>query len=111
MIKTIPSIELNEGIPSDIDSGEFLDVSTRNLIVLDDLMTQSGGDKRIADLFTKGSHHRILTVIYVVQNIFHQGRETRNISLNGHYIVLFKSPWDKQHISVLVRQVNPGHVQ
>ena len=33
MIKTIPSIELNEGIPSDIDSGEFLDVSTRNLIV------------------------------------------------------------------------------
>ena len=111
MIKTIPGIELNEGIPSDIDSGEFLDVSTRNLIVLDDLMTQSGGDKRIADLFTKGSHHRNLSVIYVVQNIFHQGRETRNISLNAHYIVLFKSPRDKQQISVLARQVNPGHVQ
>ena len=74
MIKTIPDIELNEGIPSDIDSGEFLDVSTRNLIVLDDLMTQSRGDKRIADLFTKGSH-RNLSVIYIVQNIFHQGRE------------------------------------
>ena len=111
MIKTIPGIELNEGIPSDIDSGEFLDVSTRNLIVLDDLMTQSGGDKRIADLFTKGSHHWNLSVIYVLQNIFHQGREIINISLNLHYIVLFKSPWDKQQISVLARQVNPGHVQ
>ena len=111
MIKTIPGIELNEGIPSDIDSGEFLDVSTRNLIVLDDLMTQSGEDKRIADLFTKESHHRNLSVIYIVQNIFQQGRETRNISLNAHYIVLFKSLRDKQQISVLARQVNPGHVQ
>ena len=51
MIKTIPGIELNEGTPSDIDSGEFLDVSTRNLIVLENLMTQSGGDKCIANLF------------------------------------------------------------
>ena len=50
-------------------------------------------------------------MIYIVQNIFHQGRETRNISLNAHYIVLFKSPRDKQQISVLARQVNPGHVQ
>ena len=112
MIKTIPGIELNEGISSAIDSAcECLDVSTRNLIVLDDFMTQSGGDKSIADLFTKGSHYRNLSAIYVVQNIFHQERETRNISLKAHYIVLFKSLRDKQHISVLARQVNPGHVQ
>ena len=87
-----------------------MDVPTRNLIVLDDVMTQSGGDKRITDLFTKGSHYRNLSVIYIVQNIFHHGRETRNISLNAHYIVLFKSPRDKQQISVLARQVNPGYV-
>ena len=49
MIKIIPGIELNECIPSDIDSDEFLDVSTRNRMVLDDLMTQPGGYKRIAD--------------------------------------------------------------
>ena len=30
-----------------------------------------------------------------VQNIFHQGKEIRNISLNAHYIVLFKSPRDR----------------
>ena len=74
-------------------------------------MTQSGGDKRIAHLFTKRSHHRNLSVIYIVQNIFHQGRETRNISLNAHYIVLFKSPRDKQQVPILARQVKPGHVQ
>ena len=60
--------------------------------VLDELMTQSGGDLRIGDLFTKGRCHRNLCVIYIIQNIFHQGGEIRNISLNAHYIVLFKSP-------------------
>ena len=65
-------------------------------------MAQSGADKRISDLLKKGSHHRNLSVIYIVENIFHEGRESRNISLNAHYIVLFKSPQDKQQISVLV---------
>jgi hypothetical protein len=104
-------IEFNQGTPDDIDNADYLDVSQRNLIVLDDFMAQSGKDKRIADLFTKGSHHRNLSIIYIVQNIFHQGKEMRNISLNAHYIVLFKSPRDKQQISILARQVNPGRVQ
>ena len=73
-------------------------------------MAQSGKDKRIADLFTKGSHYRNLSVIYIVQNIFHQGKEMRN-SLNAHYIVLSKSPRDRQQTSILARQVNPGRVQ
>ena len=111
MMRIMPGIEFNEGIPDDIDNADYLDVSQRNLIVLDDLMAQSGKDKRISDLFTKGSHHRNLSIIYIVQNIFHQGKEMRNISLNAHYIVLFKSPRDKQQISMLGRQVNPGKVQ
>ena len=94
MMRTMPGIEFNQ---------DYLDISQRNLIVLDDLMAQ-GKDKRIADLFTKGSHHRNLSIIYIVQNVFHQGKEMRNI-------VLFKSPRDKQQISMLARQVNPGKVQ
>jgi hypothetical protein len=105
----MPGIEFNQGIPEDIDNADYLDVSQRNLIVLDDLMAQSGKDKRIADLFAKGSHHRNLSIIYIVQNIFHQGKEMRNIScLNAHFIVLFKSPRDKQQISMLARQITPG---
>jgi hypothetical protein len=74
-------------------------------------MAQSSKDKRIANLFTKGSHHRNLSIIYIVQNIFHQGKEMSNISLNAHYIVLFKSPRDKQQIYMHARQINPGKVQ
>jgi hypothetical protein len=51
----MPGIEFNQGIPEDIDNADYLDVSQRNLIVLDDLMAQSGKEKRIADLFTKGT--------------------------------------------------------
>ena len=47
--------------------------------------------KTNVDLSTRERHHRNLSVIYVAQNIFHQGKEMRNISLNAHYIVLFKS--------------------
>ena len=81
------------------------------MVVIDDVMAQSGRGRRIADLFTKGSHHKNFSAIYIVQNIFHQGRETRDISLNTHYIVLFKSPRDKQQISTLARQVKPGRVK
>jgi hypothetical protein len=111
MMRVMPGIEFNQGILNDIDNADYLDVSQRNLIVLDDIMAQSSKDKHIADLFTKGSHHRNLSIIYIVQNIFHQGKEMRNISLNAHYIVLFKSPRDKQQISMLARQVNCAKVQ
>jgi hypothetical protein len=52
-----------------------------------------------------------LSIIYIAQNIFHQGKEMRNISLNANCIVLFKSPSNKQQISMLARQVNPGRLQ
>ena len=37
------------------------------LLVMDDQM--HGVDQRISSLFTKGSHHRNLSVIYIVQNL------------------------------------------
>ena len=78
MLRTMPGIEFNKGIPEDIDKVDYFDVSQRNLIVLDDVMAQSSKDKRIADLFTKGSHHRNVSIIYIVQNIFHQSSGQRD---------------------------------
>jgi hypothetical protein len=81
MMRAMPGTEFNQGIPEDIDNADYLDVSQRNLIVLDDLMAQSSKDKRIAELFTKGSHHRNLSIIYIVQNIFYQGKEISALML------------------------------
>lgn len=75
------------------------------LIIIDDLMRES--DNRIVDIFTKGSHHRNLSVFYITQNFFHQGRGQRDISLNASYIIYFKNPRDKTQITYLARQVSP----
>ena len=47
-------------------------------------------------------------VICIVQNLFHQGKGNRSISLNSHYLVLFKNPRDKLQILTLAKQMYPG---
>ena len=108
LLMMIPTIEFVKGIPESLENDTYLDVNIRNLIVMDDQMIEAGKDNRIVNLFTKGSHHRNLSVIYIVQNLFHQGKGTRSISLNSHYLVLFKNPRDKLQILTLAKQMYPS---
>lgn len=96
---------ISRGVP---EIENFSDLKPR-LIILDDLMREA--DDNVVDLFTKGSHHYSISVIFVTQNIFNQGKGRRDISLNTHYIVCFKNPRDKQQIHTLSRQVYPENVR
>jgi len=58
-------------------------------------------------LFKKGRHHRNISVILITQNLFHQGRFCRDISLNAKYSVALKNVRDKSQFQYLVRQVHP----
>ena len=51
-------------------------------------------DENIAKLFTKGSHHKNASVIFLTQNIFHQNKHSRTINLNAHYLVMFRNVRD-----------------
>ena len=42
-----------------------------------DLMQELSHDPRLTNLFKKDCHHRNLSVIFVLQNIFHHGKELR----------------------------------
>jgi hypothetical protein len=77
----------------------------RTLLVLDDLMHETDG--QIEQLFTRVSHHRNLTVVYITQNLFSSSKRHRTMSLNAHYLVLFKNVRDASQISVLGRQMYP----
>ena len=90
------------GIPTRLTDVEELESC---LLVLDDMMDSL--DSGVADLFTKGSHHKNISVIAVTQNVFHQSRFQRTISLNTHYMVLFKNPRDASLIQYLARQMYP----
>lgn len=96
-----PNVNYIEGIP---DLTMF-DGKKPQLLIIDDLMRESDG--RVVDIFTKGSHHRNLSVFYISQNMFHQGKGQRDISLNSSYIIYFKNPRDKTQIQYLARQVFP----
>ena len=104
----MPHIEFVKEIPTALEEDSYFDVNKRNLIVFDDQMIDASEEKRIVNLFTRGSHHRNLSIIYIEQNLFYQLKDSRSISLNSHYLVLFKNPRDKLQILTLAKQVHPG---
>lgn len=80
-----------------------------DVIVVDDQMTEMADSKAMSDLFTKHSHHRSISVIFILQNLFIQGKHMRNITLNAHYIFLTKSRRDLNQVKRLGQQVfGPG---
>ena len=103
MYKSMEGIEFIQGIPDDLEVR--FDRHYNNLLIIDDLMTRFQNDDRLTRLFSVGSHHRNLSIIFIVHNLFSQGKEMRTLSLNTHYIVLFKNPRDRLQISVLARQM------
>ncbi|MEW8543593.1 MAG: hypothetical protein AB2693_08650 [Candidatus Thiodiazotropha sp.] len=94
-----------QGIPSGIKSETFLDVRFPTLLIIDDLMKNATGDDDVCELFTEGAHHRNLSVICMLQNIFYKAKGTRTMNLNSQYLVLFKNPRDIQQIAFLARQM------
>lgn len=102
-----PTIIFTEGIPAELDDEEYINSSEKNLLVMDDLLFSANSSVKIAKLFCVGSHHRNVSIIHIIQNMFDQSKFTRTLSLNCHYLVLFKSPRDKSQISYLNRQMYP----
>jgi GTPase SAR1 family protein len=101
-------IEFHEGLPStekikQLSNGEF------HVIVLDDLMENIINDYEAQALFTKYCHHYCLSVIFITQNLFAQGRCSRTIALNTHILVLFANKRDKSQIGILARQQCPSN--
>ncbi len=103
--QSLPHIRFIKGLPERVI--DIFDPSENNLIVIDDLMSESGDNIELANLFTKGSHHMNLSVIFITQNLFHQGKQMRTISLNSQYLVLFRNPRDKSQITHLAKQMYP----
>ena len=81
------------------------DIEHPQILVFDDLMGES--EAFILPWFTKKSHHRNVSVIHVMQNLFNQCKEQRNISLNAHYMVIFRNIRDMAQIAYLGRQIFP----
>ena len=99
------NVDLVEGFPSNLD--DLTKGHEHSIVVLDDLMGECSKDQRVSDLFTRGSHHKGISVFYLTQNLFPPGKLSRTISLNCHYIFVFKNPRDSLGITTLAKQMFP----
>lgn len=82
------------------------DLTKHSLLIIDDLIDPEDA-ALVKDLFIKGSHHRNTSVIFITQNLFLPHKEYRTLSVNAHYIVIFKNPRDMSQIQAMARQAFP----
>ena len=108
---TIEGLVFNEGLPSEELINEKTATREHGIIVLDDLMGAVMKSSKAESLFIMGSHHKKLTVVLVAQNLFYQGKASRTISLNMHYMILYRNLRDKSQIKCLAQQIFPGQVR
>ena len=97
------SIHFHEGI---LDVKDLPNDGKNRIVIFDDLMHEIS--EEISKSFTKYSHHKNITVIFITQNIFHKNRFMRDVTLNSHYLVLFQQKRDRSQVMHLTRQINPG---
>ena len=98
----LKNVEFHEGLPN-LDN---FDGKQRTLLILDDLMHET--DDRVSQIFTRVSHHKNVSVLYLTQNLFYGSKQNRTMNLNSHYLVLFKNARDATQISHLAGQMYPG---
>ena len=100
-------IQFHRGLPDPNHLTKWFGPTRGGVLILDDLMEEGGQDKRVLDLFTKDSHHRNITVLYLTQNLFFPGKFSKTIKRNAHYIVAFKNPRDQTGIRTILLQALP----
>ncbi len=105
--REIPNIQFHRGIPSEEMIEQFADGSSHKLMVIDDQVDSITKSETVQDICLRGSHHRRLSLVYMTQNLFFQGRYAKSIQVNTCYNVLLANPRDVTQIATLSRQVFP----
>ena len=90
----------------DLPNFEILGKQENTVVVINDFMTEASGNNQVQGLFTRGCHMNF-SVIFLAQNLFHQGKHSRSMSLNTDYMILLKIVRDKSQIRHLARQMYP----
>lgn len=109
MESSIPGLILHHGLPTKEQIAEWTHPAEHTIIVLDDLMTQVTRNEDVLFLFTVTAHHRCCSVIFLTQNLFMPGKYARSISLNCHYVIMFRNFRDNRSvISGFGAQAYPG---
>ena len=99
--------EFVEGFPEDLTSRLEKTNDRGSLCIFDDVMNEVSSNAITLKLFTHGRSHLGCSLVLLLQNIFPKGSQSRTISINAQFQVLFRNPRDSLQISILARQLCP----
>jgi GTPase SAR1 family protein len=105
--KSVPNIVWLKGLSASDLEEYLLSEEGDKLLIIDDQMVESTASAFLVSLFTKLSHHTNTSIIFVVQNMFFQGKFFRTISLNATCFCIFKNPRDQRQITFIAGQICP----
>lgn len=108
MEREMVNITFHMGLPSVEYIEEFVGEGGHNVVVLDDLTNKVLASEDMLQLFCVSSHHKMLSVILLTQNVFSSGKHARTIALQSHYLIALKSLRDQSQLSYISRQIYPG---
>ena len=110
-MQNIPNLTFHEGLPDKQRLEELADNTKHTLVILDDSMSKIVQSEELLHLFTIQSHHRGISVVYLSQNLFNQGRYAKTIALNSANFVLFRNPRDMRQLLTFASQILPGQTR
>lgn len=107
MEKNIDRLVLHQGLPSKEQIEDWSEGVQHIVLVLDDMMMQVAKSEESLNLFCVTAHHRRISVFMLAQNLYMPGKFARTISLNCHYVILFRNVRDSRQMLTFGSQVFP----
>ena len=72
------------------------------LLIIDDLITELGSDETVQNFFVRDSHHRNVSLIFIVQSAFYQSKEFKICKDNCQYWII------KKHCNIMKLKILAG---
>lgn len=102
-----PPSEKIDGVQYIIGIPTINEIEPHSLVIIDDFMKELATSNELTSLMTKAVHHLPMTLIYITQNIFQKGIDTKTRRLNTNYLIVFKNPHDRAQVDYIGRQMYP----
>ena len=99
--------EFVDGCPDDLLTRLEQTSDRGSLCIFDDVMNEVSFNSTVSKLFTHGRSHSGCSLVLMLQNIFPKGTQSRIISINAQYQVLFCNLGDSLQISIFAHQLCP----
>ena len=108
-VEGVNKVVMHQGMPLVNDCVKWSYLKNHIIVVFDDLMTELPKNRDMIKFATVNCHHNNITMIILLHNIFEPG--LRTLSLNIHYVVLFKNKRDSLQVKTFGRRiVNDGEL-